>query len=132
MTELPNPDTTQDSAVDDTSLIVRFMVRYRLMTQLVIHAVLFTLALLMAFLIRYEAAAAAVSLDTPTVEWAWRFWRCLPFFLIVKLLIFGKMKLFRGGWRYASIRDVTNILLASWWFVFIGFVMWMLFSYAPQ
>jgi FlaA1/EpsC-like NDP-sugar epimerase len=108
------------------------MVRYHLLTQVVIHTVLFVLSLLMAFLIRFDAAAAATSVDTPTVEWAWRFWRCLPFFLIVKLLIFGKMKLFRGGWRYASIRDVTNILLASWWFVFIGFTMWMLFSYVPK
>jgi len=75
---------------------------------------------------------AAVGRTPESVDWAWRFWTILPFFIGIKLLIFGKMKLFRGGWRYASIRDVTNILLASWWFVLIGFVLWLLFVWLPQ
>ena len=107
------------------------MGRYHFLSQVIVHAILFTLSLLLAFLLRFDATAAAGPRDSAPVEWAGRFWRCLPFFLIVKLLIFGKMKLFRGGWRYASIRDVTNILLASWWFVLIGFVLWMLFYYLP-
>ena len=105
------------------------VVRYHLLSQVVVHATLFTVSLLLAFLIRFDAAAASGAVES--VDWAWRFWMCLPFFVIVKLIIFGKMRLFRGGWRYASIRDVTNILLASWWFVLIGFVLWMLFSYLP-
>ena len=108
------------------------MIRYHLLSQVIIHAVLFTLSLLLAFLIRFDATAAASGGGAAPDEWAGRFWRCLPFFLILKLLIFGKMGLFRGGWRYASIRDITNILLASWWFVLIGFVLWMLLYYVPS
>ena len=107
------------------------MIRYHLLSQVIIHAVLFTLSLLLAFLLRFDATAAAGGSGASSFDWAWRFWKCLPFFLIVKLFIFGKMRLFRGGWRYASIRDITNILLASWWFVLIGFVLWMLFYYVP-
>ena len=122
----------QDSAVDDASWIVRVITRYYLLSQLIIHAGLFTLSLLLAFLLRFDATIAAGASNLASVDWAGPFWRCLPFFIIVKLLIFGKMRLFRGGWRYASIRDVTNILLASWWFVLIGFILLMLFRYMPQ
>ncbi|MDP6633380.1 MAG: nucleoside-diphosphate sugar epimerase/dehydratase [Phycisphaerae bacterium] len=130
MTKLPNSDATQDSAVGDASWLVKIVIRCHLLSQVVIHAILFTLSLLLAFLIRFDATAAAGG--STSHEWAGRFWACLPFFLVVKLLIFGKMRLFRGGWRYASIRDVTNILLGSWWFVLTGFVMWMLFYHLPQ
>ena len=132
MTELPHPDSTQNSAVDDASWIVRIVIRYHLLSQVIIHTVLFTLSLLLAFLLRFDATAAASGRDAAPVDWARDFWTCLPFFLIVKLLIFGKMRLFRGGWRYASIRDISNILLASWWFVLIGFVLWMLLYYVPS
>ena len=132
MTELPHSDAVPDSAVDDLPWIVRIVIRYHLLSQVIIHAVLFTLSLLLAFLIRFDATAAASGGGAAPDEWAGRFWRCLPFFLILKLLIFGKMGLFRGGWRYASIRDITNILLASWWFVLIGFVLWMLLYYVPS
>jgi len=129
MTELPHSDTTQGPGDDDRPWIVRMVVRYHLLSQLLVHAILFTVSLLLAFLIRFDAAAASGGVES--IEWAWRFWMCLPFFVIVKLVIFGKMRLYRGGWRYASIRDVTNILLGAWWFVLIGFVLWMLFSYLP-
>jgi len=106
--------------------------RYHLLSHILIHTTLFTLALLLAFLLRFDATAAVGSAPAASADWAWRFWAILPFFVCVKLLIFGKMKLFRGGWRYASIRDVTNILLASWWFVLIAFVLWLLFVYVPM
>ena len=132
MTKLPHTGPTQDSSIDGASWIVRIAVRYHLLTQVIVHVVLFTASLLLAFMLRFDATAAAGADGGASADWAWRFWKCLPFFLIVKLLIFGKMRLFRGGWRYASIRDVTNILLASWWFVLTAFVMWMLFYRWPQ
>ena len=130
MTDLPDSDTTNAIAAPGASWIVRLVIRYHLLSQLIIHTVVFSLSLLLAFLMRFDAAAVA-GVGAEPLDWAGRFWRCLPFFLIVKLFIFWKMRLFRGGWRYASIRDITNILLASWWFVLIGFVLWMLFYYVP-
>ncbi|MFP4354133.1 MAG: polysaccharide biosynthesis protein [Phycisphaerae bacterium] len=41
----------------------------------------------------------------------------LPIFLAIKLLVFGRMKLYRGAWHYSSIRDVGNIVVASWIFL---------------
>jgi FlaA1/EpsC-like NDP-sugar epimerase len=55
----------------------------------------------------------------------------LPFFVIVKLVIFGHMKLLRGGWRYAGIRDVFQILWASWLFVAGLYVALLVFHYIP-
>jgi len=132
MSESPNPDAADQSVENHVSWTVRFVMRYHLLSHILIHTTLFTLALLLAFLLRFDATAAVGSAPAASADWAWRFWAILPFFVCVKLLIFGKMKLFRGGWRYASIRDVTNILLASWWFVLIAFVLWLLFVYVPM
>ena len=103
-----------------------FALRHRFIVSFLAHVVLFTVALLLAYLVWF---------DTGPVErqnwFAGYFLSCLPFFLIVKLLIFAKMKLFRGGWKHASIYDMVNILVAGWWFVLVAFSMLFLFHYAP-
>jgi len=94
------------------------LVRHRLAFNIVVHSVIFSLALLLAHLVRFEVAGAAMQKG-----WFWRsFVPLLPFFVIVKLIIFGRVKLFRGGWQYASIRDVGNILLACWIFLLVMYV----------
>ncbi|MDP7163399.1 MAG: nucleoside-diphosphate sugar epimerase/dehydratase [Phycisphaerae bacterium] len=105
------------------------LLRHHLATHVVIHAVLFALSLLSAFLLWFDINASPAQ-----ARWAWmtRFLTCLPFYVIVKLLIFGRMKLFHGGWQYASIRDVANILLASWWFVAAAFALWGGVYYLPH
>jgi len=103
--------------------------RYRFGINVAAHLVFFTLALLLAYLLWFDA----VPRSSDVQNWFARsFLPCLPFFLIVKVLIFGKMNLFRGGWQYASIRDVANILLASWFFLLIAFVMIFLLHYLPR
>jgi FlaA1/EpsC-like NDP-sugar epimerase len=107
------------------ALVENMLLRHRLAFNLVVHTVLFTLALLLAYLVRFEVGKA---------ESGWFFnsfllW--LPVFVILKLIIFGKVKLFRGGWQYASIRDVGNILFASWLFLLVMFFLIMLFRYLP-
>jgi FlaA1/EpsC-like NDP-sugar epimerase len=105
------------------------LLRHRLSVNLVAHAILFVLALLLAYLVRFDAG----SLDSgPANPWFYgSFLPWLPYFVILKLLIFGKMKLLRGGWQYVSIRDVFNILLAAWWFAFITAALFALFVWLP-
>ena len=134
MVDSPHPDAVDPGPADagrELTWLETILLRYRLASYVGIHAALFALSLLLAFLLWYDANAG---FGERGFRWQWvdRFLTCLPFFVIVKLLIFGRMKLFRGGWQYASIRDVVNILLAAWWFVAVGFTLWFLFAYAPQ
>ncbi len=100
--------------------------RHRLAVSMVVHSVLFALSLLVAFLVRFDAAGGASKAWFHENYLPW-----LPVFVGMKLLIFGKMGMFRGGWQYAGIRDVVNILLAAWWFVLILFVAVAVFRYVP-
>ncbi|MCJ7543609.1 MAG: SDR family NAD(P)-dependent oxidoreductase, partial [Phycisphaerae bacterium] len=89
------------------------------------HTVIFTLALLLAHLVRFEVAGAQARQG-----WFWTsFLPLLPAFIIIKLIIFGAVKLFRGGWQYASIRDVGNILFASWLFLLVMYIPIWLFRW---
>jgi len=107
------------------SRVEQFVWRNRLMANVLIHTGLFTFALLLGFLIRMDSGVIGKG-DPWFVS---SFLPSLPFFVLVKLLIFGRMKLLRGGWRYAGIRDVMNILVASWWFIAVAFVCKFLFVY---
>jgi FlaA1/EpsC-like NDP-sugar epimerase len=103
--------------------------RHRLSTNAAIHSFLFAMALLLAYLVRFDTGLPGAT------EGAWfleRYLPWLPVFVGLKLLIFGKMKLLRSGWQYAGIRDVASILLASWLFVLIMFVTVYLFRYGPR
>jgi len=103
--------------------------RYRILVNVIIHSFLFALALLLAQLVQFDSGVPGAGGMNWIVE-SYLPW--LPVFIGLKLLIFGKMRLFRSGWRYASIRDITNILLASWVFVLIMFLAVNIFRYAPR
>jgi len=107
----------------------QFVWRHRRMVNVLIHAALFSFALLLGFLIRIDSGVP----DSNSARWlVTGFLPSLPFFVILKLLIFGKMKLFRSGWRYAGIRDVMSILIASWWFIAVAFACKFVFVYLGQ
>ena len=103
-----------------------YLGRHRALVNVAVHAVIFALALLLAFLVRFDAAGQG---QTGWFRRNYLTW--LPVFVGLKLLIFHRLRLLRGGWQYAGIRDVANILLASWWFVLIVFVAVMAFRLAP-
>jgi FlaA1/EpsC-like NDP-sugar epimerase len=48
----------------------------------------------------------------------------LLFFLIIKLLIFGLFKQYRGWWRYVGIQDLTGIMRSSLVSTFIIVALW--------
>ncbi|MCY2930904.1 MAG: polysaccharide biosynthesis protein, partial [Planctomycetota bacterium] len=102
------------------------MSRHRLPVNIIVHAVLFALALLMAYLVRFDIG------DNQDPWFVERYLPMLPLFVLGKLVLFGWRKLFRSGWQYASIRDVTNILLASWLFLALTWVLLFAFRYVPK
>lgn len=101
------------------------MLRHRLIVNVVVHVFLFTLALLTAYLVRFDIRGGQES-------WFFeRFLPMLPVFVLGKLILFGWRKLFRSGWQYASIRDVVNILLASWVFLLVAWLGLFAFRQGP-
>jgi len=106
------------------------LLRHRLIVNVLIHSFLFALSLLLAYLVKFEAAWGVKG--GPRRWFFELFLPWLPVFVIPKVIIFGRLKLFRGGWQYASIRDVARILLASWLFVAVFFVLWLVVYFIPN
>ncbi|MFB3892648.1 MAG: polysaccharide biosynthesis protein [Phycisphaerae bacterium] len=99
------------------------------LANVIVHTILFAAALLVAYLVRYDAGSPGQS----GTDWVTQsFLRWLPFFVVVKLVIFRQARLLRGGWQYSSIRDVWDILRASWLFALVTFALVFLFRYLPQ
>ncbi|MBS3734589.1 MAG: polysaccharide biosynthesis protein [Phycisphaerae bacterium] len=115
MSEAQTP--SEPTQVSDTQATTRLtwleglLIRHRLVSHVVIHTLLFALALLLAFVVRFDAGVPGGGGSNWFLD---RFLPLLPAFLAIKLITFGQMKLFRGGWQYSSIRDVANIVAASW------------------
>ncbi len=106
------------------------VLRHRFAFNLVAHNLLFALALLLAYMVRYDAARPG---DEEQRAWfTFYYLPSLPFFLVIKSVIFARMKLLRGWWQYAGIRDVVNILIACWIFLFISYAAVMVFVHVPM
>ncbi len=128
------PDSTTKKKSKDSILggkltwLESFALRHRLLVNVVLHVFLFAFALMLAYLVRIDSGVPGGGKQ----EWFVRqymWW--LPFFVVVKVIIFWRMKLFRGGWQYASIRDVANIVIASWIFVLVSYLLYCLSYYLP-
>jgi FlaA1/EpsC-like NDP-sugar epimerase len=69
-----------------------------------VHALLVSLSLLTAFLLRFD-------IQLPQSEHRHFFW-ALPILLLLRLTIFHFFDLFEGMWRYVSMKDMTAIVKA--------------------
>ena len=106
------------------------LLRHRVAVNILIHTFLFALALLLAYVVRFDIAAGSRG---ETQKWFFRsYLPMLPLFVVVKLFLFGRFKLFRGGWQYASIRDVTNIWMASFLFLLFMWCTVLVFRWGPN
>ncbi len=111
----------------ETSWLEQMLVRHRVATSVVIHSLLFALSLFLAFLVRYSATDAA-----DTAWFVGNFLPGLPLFIGLKLIIFAAKKQFRAHWRYASMRDVINIVYCTFIFMFVMFVLLLAFDWGPK
>ena len=90
-----------------------------------VHLLLFVFSLWVAYGLRYEfripPAAAPIpenlqglpgEVGVPLAVWH-SFYRLLLFVLLVKLLVFGYLRLYAGWWQYVSVQDLVETFKAS-------------------
>ena len=96
--------------------------RFRRPLIILAHIVAFSVSLLLSFLVAHNMVFRVDVLSE-------QYFPLLVFFLIVKLIVFGFFRQYRGWWRYVGISDLLGILRASivstgviviLWFTIIG------------
>ena len=125
---IPDPPEGNSTQNGRFALWSDFMARHRFRVNLVIHNALFALALLAAYFIWAEAFR---SLGADVPWFTKQYLPQLPVFLLAKSLIFGGLKLFRGRWQHAGIRDLAKILLGSWLFLMVAYAVALVLVYVP-
>jgi len=83
------------------------VLRYRGVISSLGHVFLFALAFFCAFGLYYNFKRFGTWVEP-------FFLPLLPIAVIIKLLVFAKMKLFQGSWRYVGMRDVWSVVIATW------------------
>lgn len=92
------------------------LLRFRGVLSVCIHAFLFAFAFLAAFGLYYNFRAFD--------RWLIPFYLpLLPAVILIKMLVYWRMKLFRGTWRYVGMHDLMSIGTAAWisTFMFVVF-----------
>jgi FlaA1/EpsC-like NDP-sugar epimerase len=89
------------------------------------HAVLFSLALLLAFGLRYDFRGVSAE-----ESWFYRqYLPYLPFSLVVKLTVFGLFGIFRDSWRYVGLRDLFSIVRACHTSIFVCVIFYAVYAW---
>ncbi|MFW6146280.1 MAG: polysaccharide biosynthesis protein [Planctomycetota bacterium] len=104
---------------------------HRLTANVIAHNILFALAFFLAFIVRYDAGVPFTGKGARDSWFIDQYLTFLPYVLLVKSIIYAKMRLFHGHWRYSSTRDVWRIVWAAWWFVLVTAVVVVLTVYIP-
>jgi FlaA1/EpsC-like NDP-sugar epimerase len=101
---MPNSDKqpiTENPTAMRSSLPAADLLKYRKTIIVGAHIVVFAVSLLLSFLLTSNMQFQS--------EWLSQYLPMLVGFLVVKLIVFGLFKQFRGWWRYAGISDLINI-----------------------
>ena len=101
--------------------------QYRTLVSVLAHTVLFALALLLAFCLRYDFKLYTEITYAPqtVIRYSWftrEYLTYLPLTLLVKLSIFGYLGLYRDSWRYVGLRDLFSIIKACHISIFVCLV----------
>ena len=95
-----NPDTSE------VAMPPAFVLRFRKILILLAHVVAFSASLMLSFLLTKNMQFSR--------EWLVEQYPALVLFcLVIKLVIFGLFKQYRGWWRYVGISDLLGIVRAS-------------------
>jgi FlaA1/EpsC-like NDP-sugar epimerase len=103
----------------ELSPVSAMLLRYRRPLIIIAHIIIFAASLFFSFLVVYNMQ----------LKPSWfvnEYPPLLLFFLVIKLLIFGLFKQYRGWWRYVGIQDLTGIMRSSLVSTFIIVALWFI------
>jgi FlaA1/EpsC-like NDP-sugar epimerase len=122
----PKPDTNTNKATNEmVSPPSNLMLRFRRPLIVLAHLAVFTVSLLLSFLV-----ASNMQIQS---DWLFgQYPTLLVFVLIIKTLIFGLFKQYRGWWRYVGISDLTGIVRASLLSTILLFGLWVAGLYIDE
>ncbi len=89
------------------SSLFGFLRRHRTIVSVAVHAVLFSFSLFVALGLYYDFKSFNVWFRPI-------FLPLVPLVISLKLLVFYRLGLYRGSWRYVGIRDLLTVLTASY------------------
>jgi FlaA1/EpsC-like NDP-sugar epimerase len=94
------------------------LLRFRRPLIVFTHIIIFAVSLLMAFVVasNMQFRREWLTKQYPVI---------LVFFVIIKAVVFGFFKQYRGWWRYVGISDLTGIMAASFASTIIIFGLWV-------
>ncbi len=101
------------------------LLRHRRLLIIFAHIVVFTISLMLSFLVA----------NNMQFRLGWlinQYPFLLFFFIIIKLVVFGLFKQYRGWWRYVGISDLIGILRASLVSTLIIVSLWVSLIFAPS
>ena len=100
------------------------LLRFRRLLIVLAHIIAFATSLMLSFLL-----ASNMQFKHSWVVGQYPF--LLPFFVVIKLLIFGLFRQYRGWWRYVGISDLAGILRASLVSTLIIVSLWTALLFGP-
>ncbi len=101
----------------EETVVPPVLMRYRKVLIVLAHMAAFALSLMLSFLIANNMQFKR--------EWlVEQYSVLLAFFIVIKLVVFGLFKQYRGWWRYVSISDLISITSASVMSTLIVVVLW--------
>ena len=105
----------------ESSMLPAVLLRYRKPLIILAHIIAFAASLMLSFLLAHNMQFRPAY----NPDWLVRQYPLLLlFFIIIKLLVFGLFKQYRGWWRYVGISDLTGIIGASVLSTLIIVVLW--------
>ena len=120
--ERSSPSVADRAALDE---LMAFLAPHRITANVVLHSILFCLSFLLGYTIGFHPSDAGIAWPTgPILTW-------LLIFLAAKLILFGRMRVFRGSSLYAGLQDARNIVLACFWFLLLMSVLLVFFKHLP-
>ncbi len=126
---MPDSNTNTQLKNENQSLLERpvppaALLRFRKPLIILAHIVAFAASLMLSFLLA----------NNMQFKRSWlvdQYPLLLVFFIIVKLVVFGLFKQYRGWWRYVGISDLLGILRASLISTLLIVTLWVIFLYTP-
>ncbi len=96
---------TEINPLAQSSVTTHHFMKYRTVMIVVSEIVLIAASYYLSFLLRLDAVLSVTQRDL--------FWKTLPLLVAVKLVVFYRLGLLRGWWRYVGMNDMAKIGMAS-------------------